>query len=110
MKKNTCFRILFLIISFVISMNTIANERSDCPTENPVFYTENLGLLIPSVKANRAASNYWNVTSIIQNCFDEQNIGEVAWLMTADGETQLSVTLTYTGEDARYKRSFFLFL
>lgn len=103
MKKNTCFRILFLIISFVISMNTIANERSDCPTENPVFYTENLGLLIPSVKANRAASNYWNVTSIIQNCFDEQNIGEAAWLMTADGETQLSVTLTYTGEDARYK-------
>lgn len=101
-KRSTCLRILSLIFSFAVCMSVLADERNDNPLEKSVFYTDDLSLFVSSVKANRATSNYWEVTSVVKNCFDEENIGKYAWLMTADGETQLSVTLTYTGDDARY--------
>lgn len=48
------------------------------------------------------ADTPWDVTSTVETCFDPKNIGEKAWLMTADGATQLKVTLSYTGADSRY--------
>lgn len=102
-KVNIYFKILFLFVSLAISIKTTANEKSDCPMEKTVFYTDDFSSLTSTAMKSKTKSNNWNVTSIIKNCFDRSKIGEAAWLMTADGETKLSVTLAYTGEDPRYK-------
>lgn len=79
-----------------------ALETNGIPHEKSVFYIEDYMSSETLPKQARAASNYWNVKSVVENCFDEGNIGKEAWLMTADGKTSLSVTLTYTGTDSRY--------
>lgn len=79
-----------------------ATDKKDIPRENPVFYVEDS---MPSdilSGQTRASSSNWNVKSVVEKCFDEDNLGEEAWLMTADGETSLSVTLAYSGTDTRY--------
>ena len=96
-------KIAFVLIVSTLCSNSIAQEHSVLPTEGATFYMED-GLQTVSKKtASRAASSYWDITSVVENCFDETNIGQYAWLMTADGETKLSVKLTYTGDDSRYK-------
>ena len=77
---------------FLISIVTHA-QTCDVPIEKQTFYTDNIVVSTQSNKQTRAASNTtWETVSVVENCFDQANIGESAWLMTSDGETQLSVT------------------
>ena len=90
---------------FLISIVTHA-QTCDVPIEKQTFYTDNIVVSTQSNKQTRAASNTtWETVSVVENCFDQANIGESAWLMTSDGETQLSVTLKYNGDDSRYRIS-----
>ncbi|MBO7069421.1 MAG: hypothetical protein J6W52_12250 [Bacteroidaceae bacterium] len=76
------------------------------PIEGDVYYEEDVVHASTMRNSSRKAlPSDWNITSTIENCFDKDNIGEYAWLMTADGETKLAVTLTYSGDDDRYKIS-----
>ena len=103
MKTSAFIRVLCLMTLLAANVNLMAGERDNIPMENQVFYSEDLNLLASSTKATKASDDHWQVTSTIKNCFDEENIGEAASLMTADGETQLSVTLSYTEDNARYE-------
>ena len=90
------------IAAMLICGNTLAQGFSDVPKEGSVFYAEEGNGNTIKKAPRKASSNNWNITSTVEKCFDEGNIGEYAWLMTADGETKLSVTLTYSGDDSRY--------
>lgn len=78
-----------------------ADEVNSISEESSVFYVDDFTASKQS--GTRSSSEHWKVSSVIKNCFDQENIGQEAWLMTADGETQLSVTLEYLGDDDRYK-------
>lgn len=90
------------IVTMLICGSTLAQGFSDVPREGRVFYTEDGNGNTVKKTPRKASSNNWDITSTVENCFDDGNIGEYAWLMTADGETKLSVTLTYSGDDSRY--------
>lgn len=89
-------------VAMLSCSNTLAQGLIDVPKEGSVFYTEDGNMKTVKKASRKASSNNWDITSTVENCFDESNIGEYAWLMTADGETKLSVTLTYSGDDSRY--------
>lgn len=78
-----------------------ADEVNSIFEEASVFYVDDFTTSKQS--RTRSSSEYWKVSSVIKNCFDQGNIGQEAWLMTADGATQLSVTLEYLGGDDHYK-------
>ena len=90
------------VVAMLICGNTLAQGLPDVPREGRVFYTEDGNGNTIKKTPRKASSNNWDITSTVENCFDEGTIGEYAWLMTADGETKLSVTLTYSGDDSRY--------
>lgn len=108
MRKFLCLALadkvrLFLLLfagMLLINLNAFAGRVDDVPKEGKVFYTEN-------ISGTRGESEYgdWKLTSYVVNCFDEKRAQnkEYAWLMTADGETQLAVTLNYFGNDPDYK-------
>lgn len=91
-----------MILLLTININMLAEELNDIPKEGKTFYMESM-LSSHSKKNSRASSKPYEITSIVSKCFDEENIGEYAWLMTADGETRLSVELSFTENDDRYK-------
>lgn len=104
--KNFYFcniKIVLVLIVSTLCCSANAQEKSVLPTEGATYYIEDGLQAVSKKNTRRATSSYWNITSVIENCFDEANIGQYAWLMTADGETKLSVKLAYTGEDSRYK-------
>ena len=74
----------------------------DIPKEGYMFYKENgkTRSVKPSTRADKVE---WTFKSVIENCFDTSKKGKDAWLMTADGETQLKVTFEYKTDDERYK-------
>lgn len=81
-----------------------AQSVADVPVEGKVFYIED-GMKRTIKKSPRKAAdkdNPWASTCVVKNCFDTDKIGKEAWLMTADGETQLTVSLEYFGDDERY--------
>lgn len=90
------------VVAMLFCGNTLAQGISNVLKEGDVFYTEDVNGKTFKKTIRKASSNNWDITSTIENCFDESNIGKYAWLMTADGETKLSVTLAYSGEDSRY--------
>lgn len=102
--KKVFFSKLWLvcIVTILFCGNTLAQSISDAPKEGSLFYTEDGYMKTAKKVSRKAPSSNWDITSTVENCFDEGNIGEYAWLMTADGETKLSVTLTYSGDDSRY--------
>lgn len=97
MAKNTLILFIALVFTCVKAFGT---EDTNYPIEAKTFYVDNT---IQNLKMSKASSSAYTVKSIIENCFDESNIGKEAWLMTADGETQLSVTLSYPENDTRHK-------
>lgn len=97
MAKNTL--ILFIALVFTC-VKTFGTEDTNRPIEARTFYVDNT---VQNSKMSKASSSAYTVKSIIENCFDESNIGKEAWLMTADGETQLAVTLSYPEGDTRHK-------
>ena len=97
MAKNTL--ILFVALVFTC-LKAFGTEDTNYPIEAKTFYVDNT---TQNLKMSKALSSAYTVKSIIENCFDESNIGKEAWLMTADGETQLSVTLSYPENDTRHK-------
>lgn len=94
-----CFVWLILLL---ISSRSFAQEYINVPKESSVFYTEDGNNKTQKKVPRSAPSNYWDITSTVESCFDESHIGEYAWIMTADGETKLSVILSYSGDDSRY--------
>ena len=96
MVKNTL--ILFIALIFTC-VKAFGSEEINRPIEAKTFYVDDTST---NMKVSRASAAY-SVKTIIENCFDEKNIGKEAWLMTADGETQLSVTLGYPENDTRHK-------
>lgn len=96
MVKNTL--ILFIALVFTC-VKAFGSEEINRPIEAKTFYVDDTST---NMKVSRASAAY-SVKTIIENCFDESNIGKEAWLMTADGETQLSVTLSYPENDTRHK-------
>ena len=70
----------------------------DIPKEGYMFYKENgkTRSVKPSTRADKVE---WTFTSVIENCFDTSKKGKEAWLMTADGETQLKLTFQFKNPD-----------
>lgn len=89
------------VAAMLVCGTAFAQGLPDVPKEGRVFYTEDASSQIIKKATRRASSNY-TVTSTVESCFDESNIGKYAWLMTADGETKLSVSLTFSNDDSRY--------
>lgn len=81
----------------------MAQQGSDnFPKEGSMFYMEN-GKTRTIKASTRADSNVkWSFNSVVEKCFDKKSVGKNAWLMTADGETQLKVTFEYDTDDERY--------
>lgn len=90
-------RKLIFIIAFVLSSLCATATNDGYPMSGQDFYICDLN----NSRANES-DDHWKVSSTIVRCFDENNIGEDAWMMTADGSTQLKVTLDYEGADSRY--------
>ena len=81
----------------------IANAQElDTPVQAPdLYYFENVKS--PINKSRASNSDYhWTCKSTIANCFDENLVGETAWILASDGTTKLNVTLSYTGDDSIY--------
>ena len=97
MAKNTLILFVALVFTCVKAFGSVDN---DYPIEAKTFYVDNT---TKNIKMFKASSPAYTVKSVIENCFDEANIGKNAWLMTADGKTQLSVTLSYPEDDTRHK-------
>lgn len=92
---------LFLIFPLFISLIANANVLS-IPLQSPDSYSfENIRSQNNISRANNS-DDHWKCTSTIVNCFDENLIGDSAWIMTSDGATQLNVTLSYSGDDSKY--------
>ena len=96
MKKIFMTWVLLAVVGS--GMAQIASQGTDnIPMEGSMFYMEN-------GKTTRGDSEVkWSFNSVVENCFDNTKKGQEAWLMTADGETQLKVTFEYNTDDERYK-------
>ena len=90
---------LTVALLLVFCVRAQAQDAGIFPKEGSLFYTENGKA--PSPKAPTRADNnvQWSFKSVIENCFDEKLLGKEAWMMTADGETQLKVTFEYRADD-----------
>lgn len=91
-----------------MTLSIIVKAQSfNVPVEKSTFYSDNIinTSRLKAYSQTSASNTTWETVSVVENCFDQNNIGQSAWLMTSDGETQLSVTLKYNGDDSRYRIS-----
>ena len=81
----------------------VSQGSGNIPTEGSRFYMENgkTRTIKPSTRADN--DKLWTFKSVVENCFDKNQKGKDAWMMTADGATQLKVTFEYKTDDERYK-------
>lgn len=93
--------VLALIMAFCIK--AASQSTNDIPKEGNMFYMENGKTR--TVKASTRGDNdpQWAFKSVIENCYDNDKYKDKeAWMMTADGETQLKVTFEYKTDDESY--------
>ena len=103
MGKNNLFKpILVIALLLVFCVKAVSQGSDNIPKEGNMFYKENgkTRTIKPSTRADGKVD--WTFKSVIENCFDTTKKGKEAWLMTADGETQLKVTFEYDTDDERY--------
>ena len=94
--------VLALIMAFCIK--AASQSTNDIPKEGNMFYMENGKTR--TVKASTRGDNdpQWAFKSVIENCYDNDKYKDKeAWMMTADGETQLKVTFEYKTNDENYE-------
>ena len=94
---------LVLTLLLVFCAKAVSQGSDNIPTEGSMFYLENGKTR--TIKSSTRADNdkLWTFKSVIENCFDKSLKGKEAWMMTADGETQLKLTFEYKTDDERYK-------
>ena len=93
---------LVLALLLVFCVKGMSQGFENIPEERTKFYMEK-GIPGTSKTFTRGDnSNLWTFKSVVENCFDESKKDKEAWLMTADGETQLKVTFEYKTNDERY--------
>ena len=99
---------VFVLFAILMTLSIIVKAQSfNVPVEKSTFYSDNIinTSRLKAYSQTSASNTTWETVSVVENCFDQNNIGQSAWLMTSDGETQLSVTLKYNGDDSRYRIS-----
>ena len=96
-------RLLLLSLLTVFCVKGMSQGSENIPVEGNKFYMEK-GIPSSSQAVTRGDnSETWTFKSVVENCFDETKKDKEAWLMTADGETQLKVTFEYKTVDERHK-------
>ena len=105
MKKTIYAPIFVLALLLLSGGNAWAQKSNDIPKEGDIFYMEDMGngqKTTMKKSPRKAETSPWTFTSVIETCFDKSKKGKEAWLMTADGETELNITLKYSGNDPNY--------
>jgi len=97
---KSCLAIALLLI---FCAKAVSQDSDNFPTEGNRFYMENgkTRTIKPSTRADN--DKLWSFKSVVENCFDKSLKGKEAWMMTADGKTQLKLTFEYKTDDERYK-------
>jgi len=95
-------RLTLLSLGLSIISVCAAESVPETQFEDKVFYYESCGADGETDRSAKLAGGTNEVKSVVRHCFDENNIGKNAWLMTADGATGLDVSLYYPGQDDRY--------
>ena len=93
---------LVLTLLLVFCAKAVSQGSDNIPTEGSMFYLENGKTR--TIKSSTRADNdkLWSFKSVVENCFDKSLKGKEAWMMTADGKTQLKLTFEYKTDDERY--------
>ena len=94
--------VLALLMAFCTKVQSQGTDN--IPKEGNMFYMENGKTR--TVKASTRGDNdpQWSFKSVIENCYDNEKYKDKeAWMMTADGETQLKVTFEYKTDDENYE-------
>lgn len=95
-------RLLLLSLLTVFCVKGMSQGSENIPVEGNKFYMEK-GIPSSSQAVTRGDnSDLWTFTSVVENCFDKNQVGKEAWLMTADGETKLKLTFEYHTKEERY--------
>ncbi len=98
---NKMKNLILIFSALFISLIAYAQEL-DTPVQAPDSYSfENVDFSINKSRASNS-DDHWTCTSTIANCFDENLVGETAWILASDGTTKLNITLSYNGDDSRY--------
>ena len=93
-------KVLMTWVLLAVVGSGMAQQGSDnFPKEGSMFYMENgkTRTIKPSTRADGKVD--WTFKSVIENCFDTSKKGKEAWMMTADGETQLKLTFQFKNPD-----------
>ena len=93
---------LVLALLLVFCVKGQSQGTDNIPKEGSMFYMENGETPSTKVFTRGDNSDLWTFTSVVESCFDESKKGKGAWLMTADGKTQLKVTFEYKTNEERY--------
>ena len=100
MGKNDLLKpILVIALLLVFCVKAVSQGSDNIPKEGNMFYKENgkTRTIKPSTRADGKVD--WTFKSVIENCFDTTKKGKEAWMMTADGETQLKLTFQFKNPD-----------
>ena len=95
-------RLLLLSLLTVFCVKGMSQGFDNIPEERTKFYMEKGMSGISQTFTRGDNSDLWTFKSVVENCFDESQKDKEAWLMTADGETQLKVTFEYKTKEERY--------
>ena len=93
--------VLALLLAFCTKVQSQGTDN--IPKEGNMFYMENGKTR--TVKASTRGDNdpQWAFKSVVENCYDNDKYKDKeAWMMTADGETQLKVTFEYKTDEESY--------
>ena len=104
MEKNYLLK-SSLVLTFLLAfcVKALSQGTNNIPKEGNRFYIENGKTRTIKASTRGDNDNLWTFKSVVEHCFDDNKEGQEAWLMTADGETQLKVTFEYQTDDERYK-------
>ena len=105
MGKNYLLKSSLVLALLMAFCTKVQSQGTDyIPKEGNMFYMENGKTR--TVKASTRGDNdpQWAFKSVIENCYDNDKYKDKeAWMMTADGETQLKVTFEYKTNDENYE-------